>query len=213
MIVPKSLSFWCWRRFTSCFLSYIFICWTLNLSVIEIECEPCCIITADTGTWLCHIHVSFQISLTAAKLLVYPKWTLASGGCHAVWKIVERAEKRVWVCLCHKYLSNIPINIPHLGPTLTSFMTSLYDVFSHNLPFITCFLSGTQGEQQRFGWMNIKTFTMLPSPLQETSLMESRCYNVWPTDDGIIKGGDELLFYVISGLALYQAKLLKLMGY
>lgn len=54
--------------------------------------------------------------------------------------------------------------------------------------------------------MNIKTFTMLPSPLQETSLMESRCDNVWPTDDGIIKGGDELLFYVISGLALYQAK-------
>lgn len=33
----------------------------------------------------------------------------------------------VW---CHKYLSNIPISIPHLGPTLTTFMTSLYDVSS-----------------------------------------------------------------------------------
>lgn len=54
--------------------------------------------------------------------------------------------------------------------------------------------------------MNIKTFTMLLSPLQETSLMESRCDNVWPTDDDIIKGGDELLLYVISGFALYQAK-------
>lgn len=117
-------------------------------------------------------------------------------------KLLSKQKKGFGSVWCHKYLSNILINIPHLGPTLTSFMTILYDVFSHDLPFIACFLSGTQGEQQRCGWMNIKTFTMLPSPLQETSLMESRCDNVWPTDDGIIKGANELLFYVIFGLAL-----------
>lgn len=39
-------------------------------------------------------RVYVQITLTAAELMVYTEWTLASGGCHAVCKTVESSERR-----------------------------------------------------------------------------------------------------------------------
>lgn len=70
----------------------------------------------------------------------------------------------------------------HVSCCLSSI--TLHSVFSPSLTlliivfFLPLPLSGTQGEQQRCGWMSIKTSTTLLSPQREMSLMESEYLKV-----------------------------------
>lgn len=80
--------------------------------------------------------------------------------------VCGKTEQCSTMCTCHVCLVLLLTRVTKSSPFL--FYLSL------KRPLFV-FLSGTQGEQQRFGWMSTKTFTTPPSPRREMSPTESKC--------------------------------------
>lgn len=111
--------------------------------------------------------------------------TLPSYGYTDVCK--ERECVCACFCLSSAHTHTHSLSVSPSSPALCLFVIPFHASF-RLLPSLIFLLSGTRGELQRCGWMNIKTSTTPLSPQRETSPTESKYHEVraWQELDSIL---------------------------